>query len=167
MQLPDNVVIRPAVPDDAEALTQLHLDCWDDAYTGPVPQEILDARRDDVERRVENWRTILGRGNTLVAEDDGALIGFASAGTSRDDDLDLPIELHTLYVRAARWGTGLGHALMDRAIGDADCSLWVLEGNDRASTFYSRHGFRPDGKVLDEPDGRHVRLVRRTSWRAP
>ena len=60
-----DVAIRPAVPADAEALTRLHLDCWDDAYTGLIPQEILDARRDDVDKRVETWRTILGQGSTL------------------------------------------------------------------------------------------------------
>ena len=158
---PDHVAIRTAVPADAEALTRLHLDCWDDAYTGLIPQEILDARRDDVDRRVERWRTIVGQGTTIVAEHDGGLIGFACAGPGRDDGpLDVPLELQAIYVRAAHWGTGLGHALLDRAVGDADCYLWVLDGNDRSIRFYERHGFRRDGGTSDGPEGPHVRMVR-------
>jgi GNAT superfamily N-acetyltransferase len=158
---PDNVAIRPAVPADAEALTELHLDCWDDAYTGLIPQEILDARRDDVDQRVETWRTIVGQGGTVVAEHDGGLIGFACAGPGRDPEPpDVGLELQALYVRATHWDTGLGHALLERAVRDADCCLWVLNGNERSIRFYERHGFRRDGAVLDAPEGRHIRMVR-------
>jgi hypothetical protein len=45
MALPDGVTIRRGVPAEAEALAQLHLDVWDDAYPGLMPQEILDGRR--------------------------------------------------------------------------------------------------------------------------
>ena len=153
--------IRSAVPADAEALTRLHLDCWDDAYTGLIPQEILDARRDDVDGRVERWRAIIGQGATILAEHDGGLIGFASAGPGRDDGpADVPLELQALYVRATHWGTGLGHALLARAVGDAECYLWVLEGNDRSVTFYEKHGFRPDGGAMDTPEGHHIRMLR-------
>ena len=156
-----DVAIRPGVPADAEALTRLHLDCWDDAYTGLIPQQILDARRDDVDKRVETWRTILGQGTTLVAEHEVGLVGFASAGPGRDDGPpDVALELQAIYVRAAHWGTGLGHALLVQAVGDADCYLWVLDGNDRSIEFYERHGFRPDGGAMDAPEGHHIRMVR-------
>jgi GNAT superfamily N-acetyltransferase len=154
------VTIRGAVPADADDLTHLHLDCWDDAYQGLVPQEILDARRQNIEQRVETWRTILAQGNTIVAEYDGGLIGFASAGPGRDEGLDVPLELHAIYVRAAHWGTGVGHALLDRAIGDADCYLWVLDGNARSIAFYERHGFARDGATEEAPEGLHIRMVR-------
>ena len=62
MALPDGVSIRRGVPGDAEALAHLHVDVWDDAYTGLMPQGILDDRRDKVAERVERWRDILGQG---------------------------------------------------------------------------------------------------------
>jgi len=171
-----SVIIRPGVPDDAEAFTHLHLDCWDDAYTGLIPQEILDARRADIPAQIERRREWLvsGTGQFLVAVADGELVGFANAGPGRDpkpeagpevrpdraDDPDL--ELRAIYVRAAYWGTGLGHALLAEAIGDRDCYLWVLAGNDRAIGFYERHGFAADGQTHDEAEGRHVRMVRRS-----
>jgi GNAT superfamily N-acetyltransferase len=159
MELPTGVEIRLAVPADAQALTELHLDCWDDAYTGLVPQEILDSRRADVPARVERWREIVSTGHTRVAELDGRLIGFVNAGAGTEP-LDLEVQLYALYVRAAWWGTGIGHALFATAVGDRTAYLWVLEGNDRAIRFYERHGFRFDGTANHEPEGRHLRMVR-------
>jgi GNAT superfamily N-acetyltransferase len=161
MPLPTEVEIRRAEPPDAEALTRLHLDCWDDAYAGLMPQEILDARRDDVPARVERWRQILANGFTSVAEHETGLIGFVSAGPPRELP-NLDIQLYALYVRAPWWGTGVGHALFASAVGDRSACLWLLEGNERAIRFYERQGFRFDGAGQDEPEGRHVRMVRGT-----
>ena len=161
MPLPAEVEIRGAVPADAEALTQLHLDCWDDAYTGLIPQEILDARRDDVAARVERWRKILATGRTSVAEHRSGLIGFVNAGAQMEELPDVEVQLYALYVRAAWWGTGIGHALFASAVDDRSACLWVLEGNDRAIRFYERQGFRFDGAGNDEPEGRHLRMVRK------
>jgi GNAT superfamily N-acetyltransferase len=159
MSLPRDVKVRPALPDDAAALTDLHLDCWDDAYTGLVPQRILDERRTTVPERVERWRTILDRSrDTLVAEGPAGLVGFASAGQGRDNDLDL--EVKALYVRRAWWGTGVGYVLLRESIGDRAAYLWVLAGNDRAIAFYERQGFRLDGTEDEHDEGLHVRMVR-------
>ena len=140
---------------------------WDDAYTGLMPQSILDDRRDETEARVGRWRTILttglegDRGNeTYVADTGEGLAGFASAGPGRDDDLDIALELKALYVRASRWGTGLGYALFQRSVGDRDAYLWVLAGNERAIAFYERQGFHLDGTSDEHDEGLHVRMVR-------
>jgi len=163
---PVSVTIRTGVPEDAVAFAHLHLDVWDDAYTGLIPQQILDARRRDIDRRIGVAREILSRGRTLLAEYDGpidrGLVGFAIAGPGRDDGLDLELELQAIYVRATQWGTGLGHRLITEAVGDRDCYLWVLAGNERAIGFYERHGFVGDGAAHDEPEGKHVRMVRRS-----
>ena len=34
---------------------QLHLDVWDDAYRGLMPQEILDERWAKLDERIERW----------------------------------------------------------------------------------------------------------------
>ena len=161
MVLPSGVEIRRAVPGDAEAVVQLHLDCWDDAYTGLMPQEILDARRDDVPARVEQWRKIVALGHTTVAEHESGLVGFVNAAPGTELP-HLELQLFALYVRAPWWGTGVGHALFETAVGRRSACLWVLEGNDRAIRFYERQGFRLDGTGHDEPEGRHIRMVRET-----
>ena len=159
MAPPAAVKIRRAVPGDAEELTRLHLDCWDDAYTGLMPQSILDARRDDVPARIDRWRKILPNGFTSVAEHQARLIGFVSAGPPRDLP-NFDIELFALYVRAAWWGTGVGHALFVSAVADRTACVWVLEGNDRAIRFYERQGFAFDGTGQEKDEGRHLRMVR-------
>lgn len=157
--------IRPARPEDAAALTALHLDAWDEAYTGLIASEVLAARRADPEARAQRWReNIATTPNTvLVAEGTGErLLGFAIAGAVRDEPAGgLPErELMALYVRAEVYGTGLGHALLRAAIGDGPASLWVLEGNARAIRFYERQGFRPDGARKEDPVGTELRMVR-------
>ncbi|GEP38616.1 hypothetical protein NPS01_22790 [Nocardioides psychrotolerans] len=154
-------VVRRATPADAEALAHLHLDVWDDAYTGLMPQSILDDRHDEVEDRVERWRTILtDNHDTLVAEDGEGLVGFASSGPGRDADVDTELELWALYVRARLWGSGLGYALFSEAIGDRAAYLWVLAGNERSIRFYERQGFRLDGTRDEHDEGLHVRMLR-------
>lgn len=156
-------LIRRAVVDDARALADLHIDCWDDAYTGLVPQHFIDDRRARHEERVERWGEILaGDTSTLVAEAGAGLIGFASTGPPRDNDLadDFGVELYGLYVRAAWWGTGVGYALLREAVGDRATYLWVLANNPRAIRFYERQGFRADGTREERDMGTHARMVR-------
>ena len=161
MALPPDVSIRQAVPADAEALAHLHVDVWDDAYTGLVPQGILDDRREKVAERVERWQEILGRAEpTWVAEDSEGLVGFTSTGPARDNDMEELLELYALYVRSAYWDSGLGYALFEIAVGDRAAYLWVLVGNERAIRFYERQGFRLDGTEDEHDEGLHVRMVR-------
>ena len=161
MSAPAEITVRPAVPEDAERLTDLHLDCWDDAYTGLIDQRFLDERRTDVPSRVEKWRRILAENdNTLVAEGPDGLIGFVSSGPGRDNDVDTDTELWALYVRAGHWGEGVGYTLLETAIDDRAAYLWVLHGNERAIRFYERQGFRLDGTRDEHDEGLHVRMVR-------
>lgn len=157
--------VRPARPEDAAALTDLHLDAWDEAYTGLIASEVLAARRTDPEARAQRWRENIATtlNTVLVAEGTGErLLGFAIAGAVRDEPAGgLPErELMALYVRAEVYGTGLGHVLLRTAIGDGPASLWVLEGNARAIRFYERQGFRLDGARKEDPVGTELRMVR-------
>lgn len=159
------MLIRAAVADDAEALTDLHLDVWEEAYAGLMPDEVFVERRSQRAARVDRWRTNIATGpiSTLVVEGDepGRLLGFASSGPARDDDPELPtLELSALYVRAGRYGTGLGHQLLETAIGDSAAYLWVLDGNQRATAFYERQGFRFDGETKVDPVGTERRMLR-------
>ncbi len=162
MALPDGVSIRRAEPADAEALAHLHLDVWDDAYTGLMPQGILDDRREKVDERIARWREILtnAKDATWLADGPEGLIGFAGSGPGRDNDTDIELELYALYVRASYYGTGVGYALFEQTVGDRAAYLWVLADNQRARDFYERQGFRLDGTEDEHDEGRHVRMLR-------
>ncbi len=158
-----DVVIRRARVDDARPLADLHIACWDDAYTGLVPQHFIDDRRAAHEERVQRWAEILAGGTTtLLAEAESALVGFSSTGPPRDNDLagDFDVELYSLYARASWWGTGVGYALLREAVGDRATYLWVLANNPRAVRFYERQGFRADGTREERDMGLHLRMVR-------
>jgi GNAT superfamily N-acetyltransferase len=159
-------VIRAATVADAEALTDLHLDAWDEAYAGLVDDAILGERRRRRAERISTWRRIIAATTSteLVADDPavpGRLVGFASTGPGRDDDPALPpCELMALYVRVERYDTGLGRALLTAALGDAPSYLWVLDGNERAIRFYERQGFVFDGATRADELGVELRMVR-------
>jgi GNAT superfamily N-acetyltransferase len=159
------VTIREAVPDDAAAGAALHIACWREGYADIVPADVLAKLTDDLPSRTERWRSALmgGPPRWLAVDDGGELVGFASAGPGRDDDIDLDLELYAVYVRASQYGRGVGHRLIETAIGDALAYLWVFEANARARRFYQRHGFEPDGARKPEPSFQEpeIRLVRR------
>ncbi|HWU20949.1 MAG TPA: GNAT family N-acetyltransferase [Nocardioides sp.] len=158
-------MIRPAAPGDAEQLTDLHLDVWEEAYAGLMPAEVFAERRRGRSERIARWQEILAGGGSsslLACSDAGRLLGFASTGPGRDEPRDsLPgLELMALYVRAEVYGTGVGHRLLEAAVGSAPAYLWVLEGNERAIRFYERQGFRFEGATKVEPFGSELRMVR-------
>ena len=136
--------IAPARVEDAEALADLHLDVWEEAYAGLMPASVFTERRARRDARVESWRGIIAAASSdnLLAWSGERLVGFSSTGSGRDPEPGLPpLELMALYVRASSYGTGVGHALLDAAIGDSPAYLWVLDGNLRAIGFYERQGF--------------------------
>jgi GNAT superfamily N-acetyltransferase len=119
-----------------------------------MPQEILDERRAKVDERIERWRGILGQDEpTWLSENAEGLVGFVSIGPTRDNDTDIPLQLFALYVRAGYWGTGVGYALFEQAVGDRAASLRVLANNERAISFYERQGFRLDGRLEEHDEG--------------
>jgi GNAT superfamily N-acetyltransferase len=142
------VQIRIATGDDAHAIESVRVRSWRVAYRHVFPPADLDAVPVDAGR----WRQRLDtppRGwTTFVAESDGGVVGFASVGPSRDDDGTG--ELYAIYVDPDAWSTGAGRALIERAEAQLrreyeTATLWVLEDNPRARTFYERAGWAADG----------------------
>lgn len=158
------VEIRDVTPADAEGLARVHTQGWQEAYTGRMPQAILDART--VEDRTRFWADYLerpeARTRTRTAVRDGSIVGFSGWGRSETDP-DLPL-LWGLYVYATEYGTGTGQRLLDAALGDSAAELWVLDDNPRAQAFYRKNRFAFDGteKLQDFPGGsiRELRMLR-------
>ncbi|WP_411285120.1 GNAT family N-acetyltransferase [Lapillicoccus sp.] len=152
--------------EDAEALADLHLDVWEDAYADLMPASVFAERRARRAQRVASWRSIIAAGssaNLLAWSSQGRLMGFSSTGPGRDSPEDAlpPLELMALYVRAEVYGTGLGYALCEAAMGSSPAYLWVLDGNARATRFYERQGFVLDGATKPDDVGLEKRMVRR------
>ncbi len=157
--------IRQATYADLEAAALAKAWSWSDSLRGLVPDDVLEAQlhQDRIGRTVDHWRTALENGGYLwvVVGDDGEVVGVAYACVGRDPDAPTPLELEVIYLREAAQGSGVADALLRTAIGDAPAHLWVLSANQRAHSFYRRHGFSPDGAVRLVPGvGMKERWVR-------
>lgn len=150
--------LRPATLADADALGRMHVETWQAAYRGIVPDERLDAL--SVVERAERWRsglTVPAARRDLVADVDGRIAGFVSFGPCHGVH-GLPAEegvaeIYGLYVHPDFWRAGVGRALIDIALAEMEPAyravvLWTWERNARARAFYERLGFTHDGTTV-------------------
>ena len=153
--------------EDAYVIAKLHVATWQAAYRGLLPDDYLDSL--SINARVRSWTQRLRTGSrVLLAEREARLVGFVSYGSSRDEDAAEEVgELYAIYVQPQAWGTGVGRALHDAAVGSLSAggleaaTLWVLDSNERARGFYAGQGWRPDGRVkTDERPGATLTEVR-------
>src|SRR5262249_38384228 len=86
---------------------------------------------------------------TRVAEIERRVLGWISSGAARDSDVGPEFgEVWALYVHPDAWRGGVGRALWEAARaallaeGYTGATLWVLEENDRARSFYASIGLR-------------------------
>ncbi|MGK5678654.1 N-acetyltransferase family protein [Actinoplanes sp. URMC 104] len=145
--------IRPFADADARPVAEIHVRTWQVGYAGIVPGDYLAGL--DVDEFVARRRTrpLPEGAQTLVAEEDGRVVGFVSFGPYRREDGPDPGmgELYAIYLHPDHWGRGTGRRLIDAARGGLaaagfpDMRLWVLTGNTRARRFYERAGLAPDG----------------------
>lgn len=161
MEQHDEVTIRAARVDDAAGIADVHVRSWQEAYTGIVPDEYLAGL--DPTQRTPVWTENLRRGPddhvyTWVAEAGDRILGFATLGPGRDEDVRRgDREIYSIYLEPEQWGQGVARELMRTVVAEAGPTtrilLWVLAENERAQHFYRRHGFAPDGVEKLAPVG--------------
>ena len=165
-----DVVIRPARPDDALAIAEVHVASWQEAFRGLLPDDALDAMTAD--DRLPMWMRVLAQGSAssvLVAETDVGIEGFVSVGPS-EDGVDGEMTLYTLYLRPDATGRGIGRALLAEAErvmaahGAKAATLRVITANPRARHVYERAGWTadPDSVRVEDAWGQQVETIRYT-----
>ena len=166
---PPAVAVRPATPADAAQIARVHIESWQTAYRGLVPQSILDGL--SVERRAEFWSPRLlepGETRTWLGEQDREIVGFVATGRASDPELPPDTaEVESIYLLARSRGQGVGRLLLRTATRDlvergfATAILWVFTANDSARRFYEAAGWQPDGtaQMLDF-DGTAIEEIR-------
>lgn len=124
----------------------VHWKAWQEAYAGLLPQDFL--QNTYTLERCQDWAFRYPE-NILVALVDNQVVGFTCYGASSQEDLPGAGELYALYVLADYYDQGIGYQLAQAALEKLQSyekiSLWVLEGNARAISFYEKIGFRFDG----------------------
>jgi GNAT superfamily N-acetyltransferase len=160
--------IREAQPSDLENIAQLHAKSWRIAYRGILSDAFLDG--DLVADRRALWQARFDKPaaqqNILIAEIDGALVGFACSFGSHDEKWGSLLE--NLHVAPGLKGSGIGAQLVAhvaqwcaRTQAADGLHLWMLAANTAARGFYLRLGAREvEQSVWDAPDGNSHAEVR-------
>jgi len=152
----DDVLVRRAVADDAEAIQRVARASWHEAY-----DQVLGA--DVVTETVESWFDP----ETLVADDvededrplfvavvDDTVVGFAE--TVPDGDDDRTAHLYRIYVSPDHWGRGIGSSLLERVETELESRgferlrLSVMAANDVGVQFYESRGFQRVSTTHDD-----------------
>lgn len=147
------MVIRDAVDGDVEAITAIL-----NALLDTTTIEYRTEPHAVGERRVWLAERQASGDPVLVADDGGAVVGFASYAPFRDNrkwpGYRFTVE-HSVHVAEAAWGTGVGRRLMDELIARAaSAGLHAMVGavdsaNDGSVRFHERLGFVEEGRLRE------------------
>ncbi len=154
------------------AIAEVIVNTWRAAYRGQLPEDYLN--RLSLDKPEAFWKEVLSRPRSprfqaFVATLNDRLVGVASMGPCRDEDLDSEstAEVYAIYLLPEYWRRGIGRSLIEsateemRAQGMRAAILWTLETNARTRHFYEAVGWHPDGAVKDRAFGEaHAQVVR-------
>ncbi|MER7401503.1 GNAT family N-acetyltransferase [Streptomyces sp. NPDC000070] len=151
------LVIRTALPAEAEDVAALHRRARATYYPGGLPDDGVDWRA--------RWREALARtdGRVLCAVRDGRMVAIASFRRPEGADAGT-VKLFQFHVDPDGWRSGIGTALHTacvqewRADGVRTAVLEVHVDNRRAQGFYARRGWAADPEHPAAPDDHHLRL---------
>jgi len=152
MKIADDIRIRTAKSKDAVDIARIHVDAWRDAYAALLPTDYLTRLDPRIEAARWNRAASSKLENTLVADADGEVAGYAIIGPARGRREPPSGEIYALYVETDWRELGVGRALIDAAFekfrtrGLAQAIIWCLEGNFAARGFYERCG----GRMMSE-----------------
>lgn len=159
--------VRRATPDDASDIASINILAWQTAYRGLLPDSYLDGL--SAPERIPRWadriRDLPASQRAWVVADgiSGDTVGYCISGAYRSarSESGPPVgragEIYAIYVHPDAWGTGAGWAAFSTGVaelrnqGFARAVLWMLEGNERGTRFYSRCGWTLDGGRKREP----------------
>lgn len=149
----ESLLLRQAITSDAEGIARVRVLTWQSTYLGLIPDSFLQNL--NIEESTMNWTKRLESSDqnarTIVAEINGAIVGYIGVGASRDPDGSDAGELYTIYVDPGHQGTGVGSELIRegvqflKSMAYNKATLWVFDRNARAIKYYEQHGWKPTG----------------------
>jgi phosphinothricin acetyltransferase len=145
------IVIRPSTESDVPAITAIYrqhvLEGTGSFEITPPDEAEIARRREDIVSRGLPW---------LVAELDGAIVGYAYAGPFRPREAYRFTLEDSIYVRAESTGLGVGRALLEQLIeicrtcGYKQLVAVIGDSNNVGSIrVHKRCGFRYAGTLRD------------------
>jgi len=136
---------------DLRRIAAIHVDSWQDAFRGIVPDAVLTGH--SVERSLELWRGNFDRypGNLTIARQGDSVVGFCCAGPAVNQAKNAPFEfqIYALHTSPALRRRGIGAALLRQALarcragGMTRAIVWTLDQLVLSRRFYEREGGQP------------------------
>jgi ribosomal protein S18 acetylase RimI-like enzyme len=151
------MLLRNATLEDVADMAALFLKCWKSSYVDVLSVETRNKM--DESSAQELWRNALSNNperKTVLALEDGSLIGFFRVGPDKNDLTRG--HLFSLYVSPEFAGQGFGKRLLFEAVdleaknGFTQMSLWVFDENTVAKSLYTKFGFEPTGDTRTTPE---------------
>lgn len=152
------VTLRPARPNEAEALARLHVAVWRATYRDYAPAEAVAIL--DEARRLPYWMDVLSSddpqtGAIVAARANDTLAGVISFAPSKYEAFAGRTEIKHLYVDRDAQGQGIGRRLLNAVLDRAQyrpgtgIALAVVRQNEGARAFYRSMGGLEVGAFVD------------------
>lgn len=159
--------LRLAIEQDAQALAGVHYQSINATFSDLIPDYVNSRSLADFEK-VWSERVVSPTSITCVLTRDKEIVGFVSAGPSRDEDVDDKCgSVDRIYLHPDVWEKRLGARLLQwcednlKERNFTRVQLWVFEPNARAIRFYERNGYKHDGKTKSEFDSLLLRFEKK------
>jgi len=146
------ILIRKGTKGDALAIAEIHAYTWQSAYSGILPDDVIEEKIKGIPAHAEFLSTRKSLDNFRIAEVGGKVAGLLTYSKSRDANFPNSAEIVSIYVLPKFQHIGVGKKLFLSAIGElvelgySDMILNVLKENKKAIGFYTRFG----GSVVGE-----------------
>ncbi len=142
------IVVREARRSELPIIAKIQCLSWRSAFSDIITQQTM-AKYTDSDKCSQMLERVYGSeaGHMYIAGINGKACGTLFWKPIDRQRAEI-VSLHTLK---RVWGTGVGRALMNRALLDIynagffSAELWVFKENFRARKFYVKHGFLPTG----------------------
>ncbi|MDV5058887.1 GNAT family N-acetyltransferase [Vibrio diabolicus] len=144
--------VRNAVREEATQIAKIHVDSWQVAYKGLMPQSYID--QFTIERRERMWTRVMTEqlAQLIVVERQGEIVGFLSYELPNHTCEDKTAWVTCCYVSPLHYGQGAGSALLDEletrllSTPVMQISLKALDTNKQGLKFYKKCGFVRTGE---------------------
>lgn len=144
------IVVRYGHYQDIDAMAELNTAVWQETSMSVadddeelVTETAFTAQqlKRRLTRRMMHSSAHRGGGRVVVAEYQHQLIGVARSGPAQYPDSPRALELHNISVLRQFHGCGVADAMLKLTLGHQPACLWVGTTNERAQSFYRKHGF--------------------------
>ena len=143
-----NVIIRNATINDIPEVARLHVDSWNNTYSGIVAQDYLENMRNNLDKRIDRMKKEFDLRNMIVAVIDNEIVGFSEFTFSNEfsKDIDIDCEICGLYIKNDYKKMGIGTQIFEyvtnlfKEKNKKKMGIWCVKENLQAVEFYQKKG---------------------------